>query len=97
MANASSFGLGGLIGQPIPVDAAFTCVWVYGEIADLKCSEILEKMAALRRGDAKITEAGFDDHTRAGNFIPLDRNTKPRIVRSPAADADQQIRTILGV
>ncbi len=33
--------------QPLPIDEALTCIGIDGEIADLKGSEVLEKMAAL--------------------------------------------------
>ena len=51
-----------LLIEPLPIERTFSGVRVYGEIADLKCRQVLKKMAALRRGDAKIAETGFDDH-----------------------------------
>ena len=80
MPDASFFGHRRLVSQPIPIDRAFARFRIHREIADLKRGQILEEMAALRRGDAKIAEPRFNDHTRAGDFVPLDRNTEPRIV-----------------
>src|SRR5260221_12340544 len=54
-------------------------------------------MAALRWGDAKIAEPGLNNHARAGDFIPLDRNAEPGFVRSPAPNPDQQIGPVLRV
>src|SRR6266436_4281568 len=54
-------------------------------------------MAALRWGDAKIAESSLDNHARAGDFIPFDRNAQPGFSRSPAANPDQQIGPVLAV
>src|SRR5579863_1082936 len=53
----------GLLIQPLPIQRTFSGVWVHGEVADLKCCQVLKEMAALRWGHAKIAEAGFHDHT----------------------------------
>ena len=66
--------------QPLPIHETFACIRIHGEIADLKGSKVLEEMAALGRGYAKIAEAGFHDDTRPGNFVPLDWNAQPRII-----------------
>ena len=42
-----------------------------------------------RKPDSTITRA-------PGDLVPRDRNAKPGIGRSPAADADQQIRPVVG-
>jgi hypothetical protein len=52
----------------------------------LKGGEVLEEVAALRRGDAKILEAGLDNHAGAGDLVPLDAYAEPWIVRAPPAD-----------
>ena len=77
--------------QPLPIDKAIPGVWIHGEIANLKCGKVLEEVAALRRGDAKIAEAGLDDHARTGNLVPRDWNAEPRFVRSPSTYADQHV------
>lgn len=83
--------------QPLPINRTFPGIGIYREITDLKGGEILKEMAALRWSDAKIAEAGFDNDASGGDFIPLDWNAEPGIVRTPAANPDQQIRTILGI
>src|SRR5271154_1457135 len=52
-------------------------------------------MAALRGRDSEIAEAGFNDHARAADFVPLYRDAQPGLGRSPASDADQKIRAVL--
>ena len=52
-------------------------------------------MATLGRRDAKIAESGFHYYARAGDLVPLHWNSQPRIIRSPAAHANEQIRTVL--
>lgn len=48
MANAVGvFADGGVRGEPIPVDEAFTGVGVDGEVADLEGGQVLEEVAAL--------------------------------------------------
>src|SRR3981081_191923 len=54
-------------------------------------------MAALRGSNAKIAESRLNNHARAGDFIPFDRNAEPRFVRSPAPYPDQQIGPVLPV
>src|SRR5579862_306150 len=88
---------GGLRGQPVPVDEAFAGVGIDGEVSDLKGGEVLEEVRALRRSDAEVAESGFDDGTGAGDFVPFDGNAEPGLVRSPAADADQQVGRAFGV
>src|SRR5205807_8136468 len=84
-----------LIAEPLPIDRAFTRVGIHGEVSDLKCGQVLEEMTALRGRDAEVAEAGFDDGAGSGDFVPLDGDPEPGIVRSPAADSDQQIRSVL--
>ena len=86
---------GCLLHQPLPIDRAFAGVWIHRKVTDLKGGQILEEMAALRWGDSKIAESGFDNHAGAGDFIPFDRNTQPGFSRSPASNSDQQIRPVL--
>ena len=62
---------GRLFRQPLPIDGAFAGIWIHGEVSDLECSEVLEKMAALGWGDTKIAESGFDYYARAGDFVPF--------------------------
>jgi hypothetical protein len=76
------------------VHTTFTEIGIDGEIAHLKRSEILKEMAALRRRHAKIAEARFDDHARAGDFVPLHRNAEPGFIRAPPAYADQEVGEI---
>src|SRR5579863_10619213 len=95
MPYATFFGEGRLLIQPLPIERTFSRVWVHGEVADLKCGQVLKEMAALRRGHAKIAESGFHDHASSGDFVPFHGNAEPGIVRPPAPDANQQIRTIL--
>src|SRR5208282_940163 len=83
--------------QPPPIYSAFTGIGIHGEITYLEGGQVLEEMAALRGSHPEIAEPGLDDHTRAGDFVPFHRNAEPRFGRSPAADADQQVRTILFV
>ncbi len=52
-------------------------------------------MAALRWGDTKVAEAGLNNHARAGDFVPFDRNAEPGFGRSPAPHPDQQIGPVL--
>src|ERR1700757_2053058 len=52
-------------------------------------------MASLRRSDAEVAKARFYDRARSGDLVPIDRNAQPRVVRSPAPNTNQQIRTIL--
>src|SRR5208282_2565166 len=80
-----------LFRQPLPVDGAFAGVWIHGEVTDLKGSEILKEMAALRWGDAKIAEPRFYNHARTGDFIPFDWNAQPRFGRPPAPHPNQEI------
>jgi len=86
-----------LFRQPLPIDRAFAGVGIHGEVSDPKGSEILEEMAALRWGNAKIVESRFNNHARAGDFIPFDRNAQPGFVRSPAPNTNQQIGPVLRV
>src|SRR5580765_2972201 len=65
-----------LLGEPRPIDGTFAGVGIHGEVSDLEGGEVLEEMTALRRGDPEIVEAGFDDGAGAGDFVPLDGNTK---------------------
>ena len=95
VADAALLFHGRLFGQPLPIDGAFAGIGIHGEVSDLEGGQILEEMAALRGSDAEIAESGFDDHARAGDFVPLDRNAQPGFGRSPAAYADQQIGTVL--
>ena len=87
----------GLVGQPFPIDCAFSGVGIHREIANLKRGEVLKEVAALRRSHAEIAEACLHDGARSGNFVPFDGDAEPGIVRSPAAYANQQVGTVLGV
>ncbi len=78
--------------KPLPIDETFARIGIHREVADLKCGEVLEEVAALRRSHAEIAKPRFDDDARARDLVPRHRNAEPRIGRSPAADADQQIR-----
>src|SRR5579859_769618 len=97
MADAALLFHCGMISEPTPVEKAFSGVGVHREVADLERSEVLEEVAALRGGHAKVAEAGFHDGARSGNFVPLDRYAQPGIVRSPAPHSDQQIRAAFRV
>ena len=90
MPHAALFFDSGLLGQPVPVDRAFASVGVHREVSDLKGREVLEEVAALRRCDTEVAEAGFDNYAGGGDFVPLDRNAEPGIVRSPASYSDQK-------
>src|ERR1019366_1932632 len=68
MTHAAVLAQRSLAAQPVPIDGAFAGVWIHGEVTDLKGSEILEEMAALRWGDAEIAESGLNNHARAGDF-----------------------------
>src|SRR5262249_53384603 len=50
--------------QPVPIDKAFPCIGIHGEIPNLKSGEVLKEMATLRRRDTEIPESGFHDHAR---------------------------------
>src|ERR1700751_3514900 len=78
--------------EPLPIHEAFACVWVDGEISNLKRGEVLEEVAALRGRDAKVAETGCYDHARSRDFVPLDWNAEPWFSRAPAAHANEQIR-----
>ena len=95
MADTALLFYGWLFGQPLPIYGAFAGVGIYGEVTDLKGSEILEEMAALRWGDAKIAESGLNNRPRAGDFIPFYGDAEPGFGRSPAAYADQEIGAVL--
>src|SRR5205807_7206446 len=97
VADTALFSHGRLFRQPLPIDRAFARVGIHGEVTDPKGSEILEEMAALRWGDAKIVESRLNNHARAGDFIPFDRNAQPGLVRSPASNPDQQIGSVLRI
>ena len=97
MADAALLFQRRLLGEPRPIDGAFAGVGIHGKVSDLEGREVLEEMTALRRSDPEIMEAGFDDRARAGDFVPLDGDPEPWVVRSPAADSDQQIGTIVSV
>ena len=75
-----------------PVHETLAHVRVHRKISDLKCGQVLEEMAALRRGHAKIAKSSLDNRPRSRDFVPFHRNSQPGIVRSPASHADQQIR-----
>src|SRR5437764_1549255 len=49
-------------------------------------------MAALRGCDAEIAKSSFHDDASSRYLIPLDGNAQPRIVRSPATHANQEVR-----
>src|SRR5215472_657589 len=51
--------------QPVPVYEALPRIGIHREIPNLKCREVLEEMAALRRRNPEIPEPGFHDHARA--------------------------------
>src|SRR5271157_3750602 len=53
--------------KPRPIEEPFAGIGIHREISDLKCGKVLEEMAALRRRDAKVAKAAFDDDARAGN------------------------------
>ena len=89
MADAALLFNRGLLGEPLPVDGAFAGVGVDGEVSDLERGQVLEEMAALRGRDAEVVEAGLVDGASARNFVPLDRDAEPGIVRTPSADSDQ--------
>src|SRR6202034_4223620 len=59
MADTSVFIHGWLLAQPLPINRAFSGIWIDREVADLESGKVLEEMAALRRRNAKISEAGF--------------------------------------
>src|ERR1700722_16021283 len=95
VADAALFFYSGLLGQPWPVDRALASVGINGEVSDLEGGQVLKEGATLRRRDPEVVEASFHDGTGSGDFIPFDRDAEPRIVRTPAADTDPQIRAIL--
>src|SRR5579871_7004536 len=95
MPHASFFLGRRLLGKPLPIDGSFARVRVHGEVSDLECGQVLEKMAALRWSHAEVAESRFHDRTRSRDFIPFHRDSKPRIVRSPAPDTNQQVRAVL--
>src|SRR5580692_717348 len=94
--DASVFVHRRLVVQPLPIHRAFAGIGIHGEVTNLECREILKKMTALGGRYAKIVESGLDNDARAGNFVPLDGDTQPGIIRSPTANSDQQIGPILG-
>src|ERR1700722_3463447 len=96
MTNAVEFFDGGLIGEPLPIDEAFSGIRIDGEVANLEAREVLEEVTSLRGRHPKIAEPGLDDHARPGDLVPCDRNAEPGIGRSPAAHADEQVRLVLG-
>src|SRR5262249_56838028 len=89
VAQGAALRDGRLPSDPVPVDEAFPEVLVHGEVADLERGEVLEEVAALRRGHAEVAKPGLHDRARAGDLLPGDGNPEPRIVRAPASDADQ--------
>lgn len=96
VAHAPNLLDGRLRCEPFPVYGTFASVRINGEVADLKSSEVLEEVAALRGRDAKVAESGFDDDPGAGDLVPLDRDTEPWVVGAPPSDADQKIRSACG-
>src|SRR5579885_287842 len=92
MADASQFFCSRLISKPLPIHKAIACIRIDCEIANLKRGEVLEEMAALGRGNPVIKEPGFNDDPRAGNLVPLNRDSEPGIFRSPSAHAYQKVR-----
>src|SRR5208337_657665 len=78
--------------QPLPVYEAFPGIWIDREVSHLEGSKVLEEVAALRGGYAKVAESRLHDHTSSRNLVPFDRDSEPGIVRSPASHSDQQIR-----
>src|SRR5579864_1024813 len=95
MAYASLLFRGSLLGEPLPVERSFSGIGIHRKVSDLERRQVLKKVAALRGRDAEVPKASFDNHARARDFVPLDRNAKPGIVRTPAPHPDQQVRTIL--
>jgi len=77
--------------QPLPIDEPFSGIGIHSEVAHLECSEVLEEVAALRGRNAKIAEAGFNDHAGSGDLVPFDRDAEPGFGRSPTTHADQEI------
>src|SRR6478672_5014869 len=65
MPHAAVFFERRCIGQPLPVYESLPGIRIHGEVSDLKCGEVLEEMAALRRCHAEIPEARF--HNDAGS------------------------------
>src|SRR5437588_12796982 len=43
----------GLVGEPFPIDCAFSCVGIDREVANLKRGEVLKEVAALGRSHAE--------------------------------------------
>src|SRR5713101_1241091 len=62
MTDAALFLHGGLRTEPLPVYKALPCIRIDGEIADLKCRQVLEKMAPLGWCHAKIAESCLHDY-----------------------------------
>src|SRR6516225_3864030 len=94
MPHASLLFDSGLLGEPLPIKGSFAGVGIYREVSDLEGAQVLKEMASLRWRHPKVAESGLDDRACAGDFVPIDRNPHPRIVRSPAPDSDQQVRTV---
>ena len=86
-----------LMGEPVPIDRAFASVRVDGEISHLEGGEVLEEVAALRWSYAEIAEACFNDRACTGDLIPLNGNAEPWVIRSPAANADEQVGRFLAL
>jgi len=63
--------------EPFPINEAFARIGIHREVAYLEGCQVLEKMAALRRSDAQIAKASFNDHACIGNLVPGNRNSKP--------------------
>src|SRR5215467_6314576 len=95
VANAADLLGGRLRCQPTPVDQAVPCVRIDGEVPDLEGGQILEEVAALRGSQSKVSEARLHNRSRAGDLIPRHLDAEPRIVGTPAANADQQIRAVV--
>ena len=62
-----------------------------GEIAHAKRGEVLEKVSALRRINAIVSQAGFDNDACSRDVWPFHRNSQPRIARSPSTRPYQDV------
>src|SRR5581483_7141852 len=85
----------GLRGQPGPVQEPLAGVGIHGEVSDLKSGEVLEEVAALRGRNAKVAKARLHDYARSGNLVPGHRYAEPRVGRSPASHADEEVGLVV--
>src|SRR5262245_12619298 len=60
VADAAALARRRLRGEPVPSHEALALVGVHREVADLERGQVLEEVAALRRGHAEVAEAGLD-------------------------------------